>query len=60
MIRLDDIVEALLFITTIAMVLYGLLKGFTFTELLMNIFYFSMMVLSLILKVLSWTIPKKR
>lgn len=53
MIKITDIIDAITFITTIGMVGYGLKKGFNFTELLMNVFYFSTLLSSMTIRFLN-------
>jgi hypothetical protein len=45
-VRIKTILHAIAFIFTIFMVLYGLNKGFDTVELLMNIIYFTVVLLT--------------
>ncbi len=53
MISLKSILNAIAFVFTIFMVLYGLTKGFDTLELIMNILYFSVMVIVTFLDLLE-------
>ncbi len=52
-IKLKTMLHAIAFVFTILMVLYGLNKGFNTIELLMNVIYFGVMVLTTFIDLLE-------
>ncbi len=51
--NLRKIADTIVYFFTIIIVLYGLTKGFEFTELVMNVVYFTVLFGSMTLKLIS-------
>lgn len=51
---LKKILNILAFVFTIFMVVYGLFKGFNFTELIVNVIYFTVLVIDKILDLINY------